>query len=117
MEALQPFTDIFGLNLIAISAMSVFIFYWIRFLKSQFIFLRGIYTTLINLVSSFLITYAYLIKQSVEFDSVTFIMSAIMVWIFSVAGYINHKSKSNGGIVKYEPAFRIDDGQKTEVRK
>ena len=106
MEALQPLTDMFGLNLIAIGAMSGFIYFWIKFLKSQFLFLRGIYTTLINFASSFAIVYAYQIKNPC--DTVCFIISAIAVWVFSVAGHANHKSGRNGGLTKYEPAFKVD---------
>ena len=112
MEALQPLTDMFGLNLIAIGAMSGFIYFWIKFLKSQFYSLKGIYTTLINFASSFAIVYAYQLKNPC--DTTCFIMSAIAVWIFSVAGHANHKSASNGGFAKPQPAFKIhkvEDGK------
>jgi len=106
MEDFKAIAELFGLDASALGIISAFLFIWIAFLKSQFKGLRGIYTTLATVISSGLIVYAFMF-QTLTFNWVWFILSAIICWVGAAGVKAVTKTLTNGGESKHSPAFKV----------
>lgn len=113
MEDFKAIAELFGLDASALGIIAGFLFIWVAFLKSQFLIIKGLYTTLITVISSGAIVYAFM-YQTQTFTIIGFFLSTVICWIGSAGVKAVTKTLTNGGVSKHSPAFKVKNKNNVE---